>query len=437
MTPSLHKCALALALGLALPLAAQAGALRIKVDPEARGLAVNPAVTAGYNFGNWMQMAEFGEQMGREVPAAALRFPGGNVGDENDLSGYMLDALVGNLSLLKQPAPASLMIQTRVFQSRNADETAKNRPEDAAEAVRLARARKLPVSTWEIGNEPDLFAVTRGDESWTAERYCEVFRAQAAAIRAEDPNAVIAGPAVSGAVPRATEFAEQFVKGCGDVVDLLTWHIYPTAGDMPEAQALASAREADLTLQHYRKLWADPVRNPLGHTRKIGFGVTEFGLSWKTDRATYLADMPGAMWAAETALRLAKGGASVAHYFAYQGVVFHGLLDTAGMPRPSFYGFRMLRALRGDFVAATSPDETLWAHAARDGNTLAVLLINTQKAAREVALDIPGWKARSASSFDAAIVDDEAAPTQTKPARTLTLKPQSMTLVKLERAASR
>lgn len=437
MKASLHTLLSTLLLALALPQAAQAEALRIRVDPDKRGLAVNAAVTAGYNFGNWMQMSEFGDEMGREVPATALRFPGGNIGDEHDLSAYMLDTLVGNLKLLNQATPAGLMIQTRVFQGRHEGDVAKNRPEDAAQAVRWARERKMPVTAWEIGNEPDLYAVTRGDESWTPERYCEVFRAQAAAIKAEDPNAVVAGPAVSGAVPRATEFTEQFIKGCGDVVDLLTWHIYPTAGDMPEAQALATAREADLTLQHYRKVWADPARNPLGHSRKIGFGVTEFGLSWKTDRSTYLADMPGAMWAAETALRLAKGGATVAHYFAYQGVVFHGLLDTAGAPRPTFYGFRMLKALKGDFVDAQSPDDTLWVHAAREGKQMTVLLINTQKKAREVALDVASWKALSAESFDAEIVEAEEKPLQLKPARSFTLKPQSMTLVHLKQAAAK
>ena len=91
------------------------------------------------------------------------------------------------------------------------DRPAANQPEDAAHAVRIARERGLVVPYWEIGNEPDLYATVRGDPRWTAERYCAVFRAQAAAIRKEDPKARLAGPATSAAEPNATVFLKEFV----------------------------------------------------------------------------------------------------------------------------------------------------------------------------------------------------------------------------------
>ena len=73
---------------------------------------------------------------------------------------------------------------------------------------------------WTVSNDWGTpMVVTRGDRSWTAEKYCQVFRAQAAAIRGVDPSARVAGPAVSGARPGRDQFLEAFVKHCGDVVD--------------------------------------------------------------------------------------------------------------------------------------------------------------------------------------------------------------------------
>jgi len=405
-------------------IASENGRVVLSVDAQKMGLAVNPWVTAGFNFGNWMNMAEYGKTMHKNVPPATLRFPGGNVGDDQDMIPPVMDLFATNLRLLKANVP--VIIQTRVFQGR-VDLVPKNRPEDAAEAAKLARERKLNVAYWQVGNEPDLYAVTRGDPSWTAEHYCEVFRAQALAIKAVEPNAKFAGPGVSGAVPDAANFLNRFVKGCGDVVDLLTWHIYPTSGTGSDAEAIAKISEPEYWLAQHRKTWADPESNPLGYTRKIKFGMTEYGLSWKTDNAIYLADMPAAMFAAETALRMSRAGLDAAYYFAYQGVGFHGLLDQTGVPRPTFYGFRMINNLKGRFVEAKTSDDGIWVSAVRNGKKLTLILMNTWKEARSVPTDLAGWKFVRGEYFDADIVENEAPVSKFKPASELMLPAQSMT----------
>jgi hypothetical protein len=320
------------------------------------------------------------------------------------------------------------MIQTRVFQGSNkiTHEPPRNRPEDAADVARWASARGLRVPYWEIGNEPDLFAVTRGDPSWTPERYCDVFRAQAKAIKAVEPQARVAGPAVSGAVPGRDVFIERFVRRCGDVVDVLTWHIYPTDGTKPDDVALDTVAEADDTVARYKALLADPAQNPLGHGRKIALGVTEYGLSWYTNRARHLSDVYNALWAAEVALRLDEGGVEVAHYFALQGIVNHGLLDQSGVRRPTYYGFGLLGKLRGDLVAATAGDPMLWTHAALDGKELHVLVTNRGPAPKALATAVPGHRLVAAEWFDAAVADKEDPFTQAKPAATISLAPYSM-----------
>jgi len=421
---------------LALPVAtfALAGAVSattITVRPDSEGPAVRPSVMAGYNFGNWMPVSEFRESL-REIPPGALRFPAGNAGDESNLDGAVLGTFAAGLTLM--PGTPELMVQTRVFQGRDGRPAA-NSPEDAAAAVKLARERGLNVTYWEIGNEPDLYGPVRGDTSWTPERYCDVFRAQAAAVRREQPGAKIAGPAVSGAVPAAMRFLEAFVTRCGDVVDVLTWHIYPTEGDGSDAAALSTVREADRTMAHARAVWADPKRNPLGHGRAIGFGVTEYGLSWRTERPRFLSDQTGALWAMETTLRLAKGGAEVAHYFAYLATGFHGLLDNGGGPRPTFYAFRLLSDLKGRFVDTASDDTGLWAHAVRDGDTLKLVLINSHATRQTVKVDAGAFAARGARWFDAAIAEKEAEYGTLPAGSQLVLPARSATIVTLTRPA--
>lgn len=413
----------------ALAPAVPAAEVRVTVRADEAGLAVNPAVTRGYNFGNWMSMVDHGEALSR-TPAASLRFPGGNIGDEQDMDAPTLNAFRSLLTLVKgQP---ELVIQTRVFSNR-ADRPAANRPEDAAAAVRMARERGLKVGHWEIGNEPDLYSVTRGDPSWTPERYCDVFRAQAKAVRAADPKALVVGPATSGAHPKAMRFLERFVELCGDAVDVLSWHIYPTEGDGTDEAALSTISQVDASIRSVRAQLRDPRRNPLGHSREVKLAVTEYGLSWKTDRPRFLSDMPAGLWAAGAALRMAEQGVDMAHYFAYQGTGFHGLLDNAGVPRPTYYAFQLLDGLSGRFVAVESGHPKLWSHAVRDGETLQVLLLNTQAAPMTVTLDTAGWRARQVKYFDARIVENEADFGSLPADRRLTLPPRSMAVVRLQR----
>lgn len=414
--------------GCATP-APTAGDARVTVRADQAGLVVNPAVTRGYNFGNWMSMVDHGEALSL-TPAASLRFPGGNIGDEQDMDAASLNAFSALLTMIK--GKPELVIQTRVFSNR-VDRPAANGPEDAANAVRMARDRGLKVRYWEVGNEPDLYSVTRGDRSWTVERYCGVFRAHAKAVRATDPQALVVGPATSGAHPVSMRFLERFVELCGDAVDVLSWHIYPTEGDGTDEAALATISQVDASIRNVRAHLRDPRRNPLGHTRDVKLAVTEYGLSWKTDRPRFLSDMPAGLWAAEAALRMAEQGVDMAHYFAYQGTGFHGLLDNAGVPRPTYYAFRLLDGLGGRFVAVDSSDPKLWSHAVRDGETLQVLLLNTQAAPITVALDAAGWRAQQVKYFDAAIVDNEAEFGSLPAGRRLTLPPRSMAVVRLQR----
>jgi hypothetical protein len=161
---------------LLLLFAIEARSADVKLEISATpSLSIADTALGGFNFGNWMQVSEFKDQLVNVGPAV-LRFPGGNNGDENDLTVDALTAMKSSAGLLGKPR---FILQTRVFASRP---DAKNRPEDAAEAARAAKKLGLDVVYWEIGNEPDLYSGNRGDPSWTPGKYCATFRAQRKAI---------------------------------------------------------------------------------------------------------------------------------------------------------------------------------------------------------------------------------------------------------------
>jgi GH35 family endo-1,4-beta-xylanase len=371
----------------------------------------------GYNFGNYMNAIEFPKPL-RALEPGLLRFPAGNVGDDQDLSESSLRTFKANLSIFKGQQP-KIMVQTRVF-GRTTE--AKNRPEDAADAARAAIKLGLQVDYWNIGNEPDLYAVTRGDTSWTADKYCDTFRAQRKAILAVQPDAKFAGPSITA----KPEFLTRFVERCGDIVDVLTWHEYPTDGRATDETALSSIAKVSNDIEQYLTLWKDKTRNPLGYARTIDFGLTEYGLSYRTDSSRHIADQVAGLWAAETTLRMAEAGAKLNTYFALQGVGPHGTLDISGIPRPTYYAFQHLKHFTGESLKVSSSNPNLWLHAAKNKNTLQVIAINTSTNGSSLALDIPGWEVTGAKGFTEQTVKAEAQDIRFNTSATLEMPARSL-----------
>jgi GH35 family endo-1,4-beta-xylanase len=372
---------------------------------------------SGYNLGNYMNVIEFPKQL-KALEPTLVRFPAGNVGDDQDLSESSLRTFKANLSIFGKQQP-KIMIQTRVF-GRNAD--AKNRPEDAADAARAAIKLGLKIDYWNIGNEPDLYAVTRGDKSWTADKYCDTFRAQRKAILTVQPGAKFAGPSTT-AYP---EFLTRFVERCGDIVDVLTWHEYPTDGRASDEQAIASIAKVSSDIERYLNLWKDQSRNPLGYARAIEFGLTEYGLSYRTDSSRHISDQLAGLWAAETTLRMAEAGAKLNTYFALQGVGPHGTIDISGVPRPTYYVFQHLKHFTGESLKLSSVNKNLWVHAAKNKNTLQVIAINTSTNGSSLDLNIPGWEVTGAKGFTDQTVKDEAQDIRFNTSTALELPARSM-----------
>jgi hypothetical protein len=382
----------------------------LTVNTEEVLAPVDRHVLGGFNFAR-SEVVDFPEAY-RAIAPAEVRIPGGDFGDWADLSDRALAGYEANLVLLGRPMA---VVQTRVgarefLGGPPPGGAAHNQPADAADAVRWVKARGLQVRFWEIGNEPDLYPEKQGDTGMTPERYCDIFRAQAAAMREADPSVVLAGPAVSGVKPGRDRFLERFVKACGDVVDVLTWHVYPGDGTLSDEAALDSVAEVDRSVDGFSKQWADPVANPKGWQRKVEVAITEYGLSLVYNRARQLSDMPAAQWAMEAALRMNVLRVRSAHYYALQGNGYHGLLDMGGSRRPTWYAFAYLAELSGNLVPAQTGDAALWARAARDATRLDVLLTNTTPDQKYLPIAVRGWRLVSADFVDEGVVGEEGPP---------------------------
>lgn len=367
---------------------------------ENAGTTLQPDQVRGFNFGNFMNVVEFLKDF-QDLQPTVIRFPGGNIGDERNFLEPDFAGLKNNWLLLQKP---KVVIQTRVF-ARTDEKGALNSPEDAANMVRALKAAEIPVWYWEIGNEPDLYSVNRGDPSWTPEKYCDTFRAQREAMLKVDPTIKLVGPSISGAGNRF--FVEGFVKKCGDIVDVLSWHQYPTDGTATDEAALASVQGVSDDLEFYKNLWKDPVRNPLGYQRKIELGMTELGLSWRSPSYRHLTDQVAALWATETILRLAEGGMSLINYFSLQGTQGHGLIGDDYTYRPTFYAFNFLKDFYGNSLKVTSGNPALWSHAVERDGKLQLLVMNTSTSPLSANTDLAGWKLSEAVGFTEKSVKDE------------------------------
>jgi hypothetical protein len=378
--------AVALTLLLVAAVAAAQGTTTLRIGPPVG--PISPEAITGFNFGLSMPVALHLDEFGA-LGIRSLRFPPGNDADDKPLSDDMAHALTLPWQLLGEPP---LHVVLNFFEGAEA----------AAETVRRFDELGLRVRWWAVGNEPDLYPQNRMDPRWTAEVYCERFREVSAAVRTLVPDAVMTGPAVSGSRPAGLAYLREVLTRCGDVIDVLTWHVYPTDGTWDDDAALTTARSVGDEIHQVRGWLSDPATNPLGHQRDIDLAITEFGLSWRTSMYRHLEDQTAALWLADALGQMATLGLDLGQYFALQSMGGHGLIDRGGWIRPTYHVYRMLAGFGGVAHALEGADERLGAYAAVDADGLRVLLVNRSGDDLDVALvadDLP-------ATFDVATLDE-------------------------------
>jgi len=357
---------------------AQPAAVTVRLG-ELLGPVPDLAVS-GFNIGNAMQIVGSEEAYAR-LRLESLRFPPGNQADEIAVGPTDLAALALNLDLLGRPP---LLLVTNLFGGT---------PEQAAQLARLTKELDIEVLAWEIGNEPDLYASNRADPSWTPERYCREFRAYREELLEVDASYRFAGPAASGSRPRGEKYLREVLQRCGDVIDILSWHVYPTDGTWDDESALQTSRQFGEEVRRYRSWVRSPEHNPLGFDRELQLAVTEFGLSWRSASFRHLEDMTATLWLADVLGQMLTERLDLSNYFTIQGMGGHGLIDISGWVRPTFHVYEMLAPFDGQAVVvevtgdnAGQPPVALGAYAVEDDRTVRLLLVN--RGNREVSVEI-------------------------------------------------
>ena len=337
---------------------------------------VPPLATSGFNYGNSMLVVGF-EREFDAIRVDSLRFPPGNQADEIAVARHDLAALQQNLELLGRPP---VLMVANLFSGT---------PQQASDLARLVEEMGIPVLAWEVGNEPDLYAANRSDPSWTPQRYCREFRRFSAALREVNADYRMAGPAVSGSRPAGEEYLREVLLHCGDAIDILTWHIYPTDGTGSDEAALLTSGQFGEEMRRYREWANDPASNPLGYMRVLQFGVTEFGLSWRSSSFRHLEDMTAALWLADVLGQMTRERLDVSHYFTLQGMGGHGLIDTSGWLRPTYHLYRMLGSFTGEALPV-EVEAPLTGYAVRQGSETRLLLVNPSESTQSVELRFGG-----------------------------------------------
>ena len=405
--------------------------------PEPQGLFVDGAISLGEisrlnygaNHGPWSTVPYDLQAMAEAAGITYLRFPGGNWGDQNDLTARQVDQFI----VLARNMGAEPSISVRL---------PGGTPQQAAGLVRYANVEMgYGVRYWSIGNEPSLY------DDYDTERYNAEWRRFAEAMRAVDPSILLVGPDIHqytgtpNVDPRdaqGRDWLHEFLTANGDLVDVVSIHRYPFPASMAGpattiGDLAANSREWDTIIPNLR---AD-VRQFTG--RDLPIAVTEVNSHWTSAVGGQATpdSFYNAIWWGDVLGRLIAQGVDIVAYFALQSpnaLGGWGLLASYDV-RPTYHVYQLYQRFGDELLHAVSDDPSVSIYAARrDDGAVTILLVNLSAEAKEKPLTWSGfpttWPTGPAEIwlFD---VDHKAEPIAGQTlvnGETITVPPQSISL---------
>ncbi len=319
----------------------------------------------GTNVGPWQNLTRRMRTWAMDAGLRLLRFPGGNWGDEYLLTEGQLDDFVA----FARDLGAEPLVQVKLYHGS---------PEEAARWVRYANIEKgYHIRYWNIGNEPDLYAVTRGEKEYDVTQFNREWRAFARAMKAVDPSIHLVGPEISNPYARdihGREWLPAFLEANHDLVDVVSFHYYP----------FGKPHATPDTLLRQPTQWDDLLArySALAARYALPLAVTEVNSDWTNIQGGDATpdSFTNALWFADVLGRLIDHGVFMVAHFALADAGGLGMLTFRG-PRPIYHVFRLFRHFGTRRVAAMSPDPMVPAYAAlRDDGALTLLLVNKRNA---------------------------------------------------------
>lgn len=385
-------------------------------------------LSLGTNHGPWTFLTVELWDLFKNSGIRFIRFPGGNWGDENNLTAQHIDDYMA----LVRMAHAEPEITVRLR-----DGT----PEYAVSLLKYTQDKGYHVRYWSIGNEPSLYAVRYPE--WDTAKYNVEWRRFALALKAQDPSIKLIGPDIHQFTGSASvdpkdhlgrDWLDEFLKANGDLVDIVSVHRYPfplQRGDAPPPRdaLFASAREWDVTIPNLRAR----IRSALG--RDLPIAVTEFNSDWsgKIEGKTTADSVDGALYIADVLGRMMRQRVDIIAQFTLQMSAGNGSLGIFDHydPRPVYFVYALYKQFGEDLVFAESDDPMVPAYAARraDG-TLTLVVLNLTEQSQTKPLAVSGNTATTAqvSLFDAKHKATDMGAIPIHADAQMTLPPQSMSL---------
>lgn len=395
------------------------------VDPSQQLGAISPYVF-GTNSGPWSLVPLDLMPLAEEAGFSFIRFPGGDWGDENDLTELQIDQFID----LARRLGAEPCISVRLRGGS---------PEAAVELVRYANIEKeYRVRYWSIGNEPQFY------EGYDTSRFNAEWRAIALAMQGLDPDILLIGPEVAqyrgdpALDPRDENnklWVDEFLKANGDLVDVVSIHRYPfpvslNSGPAQIEDLRANATEWDEIIPDLREL----VHAMTG--KELPIAVTEINSHW--DSTTGGEATPdshfNAIWLADVLGRMIRQRVEIVAQFALQSSSDNGGwgIFSRVEARPSYYVYRMFQLFGLQLVDSASgiSDVSIYSALSDDGK-LTVLIINLKSEQFEAPFS---WRGRAEAEaeywlFDESHQAEPLNPLQLQNGGSISLPPESISLL--------
>ena len=262
-----------------------------------------------------------------------------------------------------------------------------NRDLNKPAGANRAHSASLGIHFWEIGNEPDLMGTKRlgMPEQAIVPAYAQVFRSYFKAMTAADPAIQVLGPVFTK--QRFETQYPAFLKSCGDLVDIVSFHCYPPRdnkkiNNIQEGLERGNIYEPMITSLHG---WIDQycVDSPRRKKSDIKIAVTEYnaGSSWSEWKK-----WEHGVWIADVLCTFMKNQVYMAclwHVSMGADEHSHSLYDAdhGYQPAPAHYALAFLHehshVREGSrMLAGSSSSPTLAVYPVEHGNRLSLIVIN-------------------------------------------------------------
>jgi hypothetical protein len=247
--------------------------------------------------------------------------------------------------------------------------------EEARRAVEYCNKEKgYNIKYWLIGNEPDAY----NDKGWgpySAKDYARDYRKYYNAMKSVDSSIKIGGPELMSKYWLSADdnWVKPFLEECGDIVDLLSIHIYLFDGKQPIYQSLMGQKKVRYLINSIRKEINDVSK------REIPLIITEYNLTWD-----WVAQGQGAcnsiaagLWLADFLGTLAEEDIYMATFWDIMERGTIGFLEhETYKPYPTYYTFMLYKVFRGTMLESVSNNNNLAVYACQNENEKVIVLIN-------------------------------------------------------------